>query len=155
MKYSENKYLYKKGLFVKIAINAVHGGFGLSAEAIKLYCKKTSTPCYFFNLSFKNKEEKYNIVLEPTEAPVGTLRWSAFTVPNPSDFNDSYKYRFDDSFKNDRFNKHLIETIEELGEKANGRFAKLKIVEVPDDVKWHISEYDGWEWVAENHRKWE
>jgi len=26
---------------------------------------------------------------------------------------------------------------------------------VPDDVKWHIAEFDGWEWVAEDHRTWE
>jgi hypothetical protein len=30
----------------------------------------------------------------------------------------------------------------------------LKIVEIPDDVDWIIQEYDGFEWVAENHRTW-
>lgn len=48
----------------------------------------------------------------------------------------------------------LIDAVETLGEKANGGYAELKIVEVPDDVKWHIAEYDGSEWVAENHRTW-
>jgi len=27
-------------------------------------------------------------------------------------------------------------------------------VEIPDDVKWHIHEYDGLEHVAEDHRTW-
>lgn len=48
----------------------------------------------------------------------------------------------------------LIEVIEELGEEANGACAELKIVEIPDDVKWEIEEYDGIEWVSEVHRTW-
>jgi hypothetical protein len=44
--------------------------------------------------------------------------------------------------------------VQELGEKANDRFSKLKIVEIPDDVQWEIQEYDGWEHIAENHRTW-
>lgn len=48
----------------------------------------------------------------------------------------------------------LIQVIEELGPKANGRCAELKIVEIPDDVNWCIEEYDGMEWVAEAHRTW-
>jgi hypothetical protein len=27
-------------------------------------------------------------------------------------------------------------------------------VEIPGDVSWHIGEYDGVEWVAEDHRTW-
>lgn len=48
----------------------------------------------------------------------------------------------------------LIQVIEELGTKANGDCAALDIVEIPDGVQWHIQEYDGVEWVAEDHRTW-
>ena len=48
----------------------------------------------------------------------------------------------------------LIRVIEELGQRANGQFANLKIVEIPDEVEWQIEEYDGSEWVAEKHRTW-
>jgi hypothetical protein len=48
----------------------------------------------------------------------------------------------------------LVSIVEELGEDAWGQFAKLKVVDIPDDVEWHIGEYDGIEWVAENHRTW-
>ena len=48
----------------------------------------------------------------------------------------------------------LIQIIEDMGIKADGTFASLKIVEVPDDVNWYIGEYDGREWVAELHRTW-
>lgn len=54
----------------------------------------------------------------------------------------------------DRTDPALIDVVETLGKDANGTYADLKIVEVPDDVKWHIAEYDGDEWVAEDHRKW-
>lgn len=48
----------------------------------------------------------------------------------------------------------LIEIVEKLGKEADGECAKLKIVDIPDDVKWQIEEYDGTEWVAEVHRIW-
>ncbi len=48
----------------------------------------------------------------------------------------------------------LIEIVERLGKAANGEFAELKIVEIPDGVDWEIEEYDGNEWVSEVHRTW-
>jgi len=41
-----------------------------------------------------------------------------------------------------------------LGAKANGHYSELKIVHVPDEVDWYISEYDGLEQVHEKHRTW-
>jgi hypothetical protein len=54
-----------------------------------------------------------------------------------------------------RNNPILVEIVEQLGEAADGRYAELKVVEIPDDVQWQIEEYDGNEWVAEKHRKWD
>lgn len=48
----------------------------------------------------------------------------------------------------------LVQVVEELGEMANGSYAKLKVVEIPDDIEWTIEDYDGDEWVAEAHRRW-
>lgn len=48
----------------------------------------------------------------------------------------------------------LIDIVENMGKAANSGFAKLKIVEIPDDVEWEISEYDGLEHIAEKHRTW-
>jgi hypothetical protein len=53
-----------------------------------------------------------------------------------------------------RDDPRLVAVVEELGVKANGYFAELKVVAIPDDVSWHIEEYDGCEWVAEDHRTW-
>lgn len=55
---------------------------------------------------------------------------------------------------NMRINPILIETIEELGKDASGKYSNLVIIEIPDDVEWQIEEYDGYEWVAEKHRTW-
>ena len=48
----------------------------------------------------------------------------------------------------------LIKVIDEMGEESYGSHAKLKIIEIPDDIEWTIKEYDGLEWVAEKHRSW-
>lgn len=48
----------------------------------------------------------------------------------------------------------LVEIVEQLGEAADGDFAELKVIEIPDDVQWTVEEYDGAEWIAEKHRTW-
>jgi hypothetical protein len=48
----------------------------------------------------------------------------------------------------------LIAVIEEMGQASWSWAAEIVIVDIPDDVEWHISEYDGIEHVAENHRTW-
>lgn len=53
-----------------------------------------------------------------------------------------------------RDDPRLVQVVEELVEKAADQYAKLKIVEIPDDIEWEISEYDGNEVVEEKHRKW-
>jgi ABC-type transporter Mla MlaB component len=53
-----------------------------------------------------------------------------------------------------REDKTLVMVVEELGEKANGDCAELKIIEIPNDVEYTIEEYDGSEWIAEVHRTW-
>ena len=63
---------------------------------------------------------------------------------------DSYGFAFVD----DRTHPLLIEAVEELGEKASGRFAKLKIVDIPENVDWEIYDYDGMETIRERARQW-
>ena len=44
--------------------------------------------------------------------------------------------------------------LEELQEAAYGHAARLKIVTIPDDVKWLITKIEGGEQVSEAHRTW-
>lgn len=65
---------------------------------------------------------------------------------------DGYGYKYND---NDlRTDAKLVECVETLGEEADGRFAELKVVEIPDDVEWEIDYYDGLESIHEVHRVW-
>lgn len=65
---------------------------------------------------------------------------------------DDYGYKYSEESK--RCDPALIECIETLGEIANGSLSSIKIVEIPDDVEWEISNYDGIECVEEKHRMW-
>ncbi len=54
-----------------------------------------------------------------------------------------------------RDDQHLIRVVEELGLRANGHAAALKIVEIPSDVAWKIEKVKGVERVSEAHRSWD
>lgn len=77
-------------------------------------------------------------------------------IPGRSgDYEKQNKFYCEHEFPNfslDRANPILVQVVEELGDAANGAHAKLRIAEVPDDIKWHIEEYDGAESVHEDHR---
>lgn len=65
----------------------------------------------------------------------------------------------------DRTRPDLINAVELLQERANGKNADLRVLEVPDELQyidqnghlvrnWHLSERDGYELIRENHRVW-
>ena len=66
--------------------------------------------------------------------------------------DDAYSYMLVDETQ--RVDANLIRCIETLGPEVNGDSANITIVEIPDDVEWHIVNYDGCEHIAENHRTW-
>ena len=120
---------------MKIVINRCFGGFNLSTLA--------------FDKMLERKEREYE------KAPSKI----SFTQ---SDFNYWYKGRVNEeggyismyTMTQDRADPDLVAVVEELGEKAWGNFSELKVVEIPDDVNWHIADHDGMEHIAENHRIW-
>jgi hypothetical protein len=66
--------------------------------------------------------------------------------------NSNYDLPYEDSVEY-RSNNLLVRVVEELGEKANGRHASLKIIEIPEDAhEPYIMDYDGMEHVAEGKR---
>jgi len=112
---------------MKVIINTVHGGFGLSDNAIRRLFELKGWKCV-------EKKLKYNVILFYKEH-----------ISNDSLFLEQDLERDDPD---------LVKVVEEMGKEADGRYAQLKIIDVPNDVKWHISEYDGLERVAEDHRTW-
>jgi hypothetical protein len=120
---------------MKVAINACFGGFGLSDEAFEKLLER-------MGIEFVKVEDMQYKSLGITH----------YYRKGMVDTDEGYLSHYD--FTNNRASEDLIAVIEEMGEAANGRFAEIKIVEIPDDVKWEIGEYDGLEHVAEKHRTW-
>lgn len=90
--------------------------------------------------------------LNPLDVTKAGLFFIAYDIPNPTRATPGNHYL--DTRPDDRTDPHLIQTIEELGELANGSCAELSIIEIPDDVEWVLDEYDGIETVHEKHRSW-
>ena len=143
---------------MKVVINDCHGGFGLSHEAVERYLELKLIKVYPEPDRFGLREFgiRYWLV-EPGDQRVADVTaegWSEMTLEERRLYNEqcSAQVFYDrDVPRDDPF---LVQAVEEIGELANGHFARLKIVEIPDDVEWYIEEYDGLEWVAERHRTW-
>ena len=76
---------------------------------------------------------------------------------NVGKWNETWNFFEDGDFYDREIPRNdsvLVSIVEELGEKASGRFSSLRVVEIPDGVDWVVEEYDGNEWVAEVHRTW-
>lgn len=59
-----------------------------------------------------------------------------------------------DVYEIPRNDSRLVEAVETLGERANGSYAELKVVEIPDGIDYYIHNYDGMESIQEKHRSW-
>lgn len=130
----------------KVAINQAYGGFGLSQVAyekyldlkgIEYYKKNKNSP--FGDIYYTVPEEEYNKLYEEAKQ---SGDWSNCQNKTLNDYHI------------DRDDPVLIRVIEEMGKDADSDYSALKIVEIPEDVSWHIEDYDGQEWVAEDHRVW-
>jgi hypothetical protein len=66
-------------------------------------------------------------------------------------FSDSSFLSYSHDYRAD---PRLVQVVEELGEAANSNSARLKVVEIPDGVEWHLMDYNGWESIHEDHRSW-
>lgn len=124
----------------KVAINCCYGGFGLSKTAVLRYGELKGITLY--HVPDKFCDSYYLCPPEECKKPNGSGR---FTAPNALYFSVCDIPR-DDPI--------LIRVIEELGETANGPFAELKIVEIPESIEFEIDDYDGMESIHECHRSW-
>jgi len=109
---------------MKVVINRCYGGFGLSFEACKLIAERKG-----WTLATDDYDRDYFI---------------------PELDKDQRL----DPWDLERNDPDLIAVVEKLGENADGFGSELKIVDIPDDIKWYIYNYDGMETVHEEHRTW-
>ena len=120
---------------MKVAINRCFGGFGISNEAFEKLLERKGIEFQKVPAKFKFRDDEFDYYKAGVE---------------PCD--DTYISAYD--YYQDRSDPDLIAVIEEIKDQANSWAAEIAIVEIPDDVKWHIHEYDGMEHVAEDHRTW-
>jgi len=114
---------------MKIVINQDFGGFSLSDKAMERYCE---IAC----MEYEKVDTSYG----------SSLFYKAGHVGKDDQIIDAYEFHRDD--------KILVHVVEQLKEEANGKYASLKVVEIPDGVEWFVDEYDGRECIRESHRVW-
>ena len=108
----------------KVVYNACYGGFGLSKEACQRYWD-----------------------IKGQQVWIEDARWGfdVWLVPPEERLEKAYGKQTWYNPDVDRHDPVLVQVVEELGDKANGKCAELAIAEVYDSYR--IDEYDGFESV--------
>ena len=134
----------------QIVINACFGGFGLSYDGMMAYAKKKGIKLYAFVDKRGKNGKRESFESYKNQKDPFTIHYSTTPLKNGKYDPDSY-FRDDDIKRDD---PDLVAVVKELKEKANGNCAELKIITIPDGVKWEIDEYDGNEHAQECCQKW-
>lgn len=132
----------------KVVINNCWGGFGLSTEAMK-------------GLIERNCSSVREYTIDEYTGGEGLGRWG-----RNEDVGDGYEtagledvlvkgrmvYTYDNAQRTDPV---LVALIEEWGSRrVSGQLAKLRVVDVPDGIRYEIDDYDGMESIHESHQTW-
>ena len=130
---------------MKVILNKCFGGFDVSKEAYMLYAKKKGLTLYLYGSDYIDRKFIYKKVNDDN---------SIFRHYFTKDIGDNVEISDEDYEKyclylreEHRGDPVLIEVVEELGEKASGRYGNLKVVEIPDNSFYKIDEYDGIETI--------
>ena len=131
---------------MKIVINTCFGGFGLSQEAYQKLIEYGIPVVKYGEGSEADGEVIYDCELNnPNEGDIQKLNFMRIFTGRFYDF----------WLVANRSHPLLIKVVEELGGLASGRYARLKIVDIPGDIEYEIEHYDGIESIHELHRHWE
>jgi hypothetical protein len=145
---------------MKVVINKCYGGFGISDAAYEKLIE-WGIPRRKYLEQERDPDTK---LWKPQPLNDGEVIFDRELTPRgENELNDLY-YKYGDQsitgrywetwLSGNRTHPMLIRVVEEMGEKANGRHAELKIVEIPDGTEYEISDYDCIEHIAEKHRTW-
>lgn len=131
---------------IKVVIGT--SGLQLSVEAIKMCIKEGATGITIDDLD----GDVYKLDEFPNDVGDGYYQgYVTFQL-----LKDNKVYTFASYNDEHRADPILVNIVEKLGESANFSYSKAKIIEIPNDVKWHIHECeDGSEYIRENSRTWE
>jgi hypothetical protein len=140
---------------MKVVINRCYGGFGLSHEAVMRYFEIKGITVY--PEQGKDYWKFWTYWTVKPEDRVESKEGEDFCkmpIEERAAYNKAHSEQTIYEREIERHDPALVQAVEELGDKANGRYAELAVVEIPDDVQYQIEEYDGMEHIAEAHRTW-
>lgn len=141
----------------KVILNKCYGGFDVSDKAYQLYAKKKGVELFRYEMILNNNHSdwKYRKLEKDDEQNGLTVNYFTKDLGDIVEISDEnwnkYSLYLRDNHREDPI---LIEVVEELGEEASGRFGKLVVVEIPDDLDYVIDEYDGIETLHERVQEW-
>ena len=120
----------------KVVYNACYGGFSLSKEACQRYWDIIGQQVWI-----EDSQWGFTVWLIPPEERLEQKEWSSMTMDEHIAYNLAYSKQTWYNRNVDRHDPVLVQVVEELGDKANGEYAKLRIEEVYGSYR--IDEYDG------------
>lgn len=136
----------------RIVINRCYGGYGLSEKAILRYLEIKGQEVWVEPDKWDNTY--WLVSLEDRMVRKDGQEFYSMSIEDRIEHNrklSEQTFYYNNIERNDPV---LVQVVEELGKEANGNYAKLEIIEIPDDVDWEIDQYDGMEHIAEKHRTW-
>lgn len=120
---------------MQLVINKSNGGFSLSQEAlIRIAELKQGTNIRLSNSTYVLLNSAVTFISNGEEVTL-----------------DAYSFQSAEL----RCDKHLVQAVSELGVKAETEFSSLKIIEIPDNVKYKILNTEGVETVVDVNAYWE
>ena len=140
---------------MEIVINRCFGGYGLSAECIVDVLKRKGRQGYIYEQTkykYADGINQYKKITKDTKKSMSAVVSDVDCGSVVEDVWKSGNIIISDSFE--RTDKDLIDSIKNLGDKANGSCASLSIIEIPDNIEYNITDYDGVETIEEAHRSW-
>lgn len=132
----------------KLAFNQCYGGFGLSKEAVQRYWEIKGQQVWIEEddeFHYHNFLTVWLVSPEERQKQKSTEEFLALSMNERIAYNDAYLTQTWSDSDVVRHDPVLVQVVEELGDKANGQYAKLAIKEVSGPYR--ITEYDGYETV--------
>jgi hypothetical protein len=139
---------------MKVVINTCNGGFSISFAGLKRYyeIKFPERKLYLYK-----RDLSTGTYTKVSEGEYDYDKYDSFYIDVfDKDFGNTFSaYDIDTNVFNDHFvsmrnfkrtDPVLVQVVEELGNKANGIYAELEIVELSGN-KYRICEHNGAEWV--------
>ena len=141
---------------IKVVYNAKYGGFNLSREACERYWEIKGQQVWIEqDPEFKSFGMFTVWLVPPEERAVKPEPWHSVPIEERVAYNHQYGKQTWYYNTVSRHDPILVQVVEELGEKADGDYAKLAIAEVSGAYRideYHGSESvkqpDGYDWIT-------